>query len=553
MESPFSRYTNADPTLIDYFGTHPNQLGALQLATDRAEARSVSPNLLPCLQALNPEQAVQKRLKELSTKKWVAVLTGQQCGFLGGPLYTLYKALTAISVASQIERETGVMAQAIFWIQSEDHQLNEIDTAHYLRQDGQLSHINCPLAGPHNGPVANWAIGSSINYPLSVLESHLLTWPYTDEVLKVAREAYQPGSSVPISFQEFLSYLLQPHHLRHQLAFFDPRHPEARALCLPFFKKSLTNWRQLNVTLANTAEVLPTYNLESPVRLHPESPLLLYLSENPDETPADGFRSSSPRVRLTENSGKYYNPNSGTNYSLEELVEQLERNPHTFTTSALLRPIFQDSIFPTAAFVVGPGELAYLPQCRNLYGQFDIPAPLLIPRQRFSLIEPHTEKLLCDQHISPTLSEENLRVVLASRSSLVYSEDLAMLNQKLLGGLETLVLSVKSEFSDPQISDDRSIQDQWGKLSQELGEKSTKFLERYGDVLSQNARSRVGKIARLNQALAPLNQPQERVHSSVHYLSRYGTGFVKTLVDSLEPFDIANRREVITLNLTHHK
>jgi len=315
----------------------------------------------------------------LAHSQTVAVLTGQQAGLFGGPMFTLLKALTALKLARQVETEQGVPAVAVFWIDAEDHDWDEVRGCTVFDESLTPRQIALPDAHEAALPVGAVRLGDTIVAAIDELEQALPGTEFRVELIAALRDAYTPGTGMADAFGRWIERVLGP----HGLIVYDASDPAAKPLARGVFARELSS-PGITTSLATRAGAA----LEAAgyhAQVHPGADAVALFRLAPDRVPirqqANGFQAGDHEFGATD------------------LVREAETHPTHFSPNVLLRPIVQDTIFPTICYVAGPNELAYLCQLRDVYAHFGVPMPLMYPRVTATILDSGAMRFLAKNHL----------------------------------------------------------------------------------------------------------------------------------------------------------
>ena len=438
-----------------------------------------------------------------------AVVTGQQVGLFLGPLFTLYKAATAIALARQLEAETGRAAVPVFWLQTEDHDLPEIARCVLPRvEEGAQPCVLAPeIARNNRVSIAHLQLPAAVSSWLSQLREELGAEPHAAEHLARLARHYRPQQTWSSAFAGVLAELFEP----EGLLLLDPRDPELAAETAPLMAQALERSAELGSALCAHGEALAQAGFAQTVHVRPDSPLCFYHPQG----------ATGPRTRLVARGAGWLEPDSERVHSTAELLASLAREPLSFSSSALLRPLLQDSLLPTAAYVGGPAEVAYYAQLPPLYRALGFSPPFVAPRARVRLIEPRARRLLDKLGLraaDATRSEADLlsQLELRAPDALPSAEQLEQRLQHdfeaaLQAGLSPLPEALRDEL-------ERHV----GKTRAKLRQSARKLSLAYGKARLRRDALRVSQVQRLKQLLAPGDAPQERVYGLPYFGARYG-------------------------------
>jgi bacillithiol biosynthesis cysteine-adding enzyme BshC len=437
----------------------------------------------------------------------VAVVTGQQAGLFGGPLFTLLKALTAIRLAEDLRARHNVPAVPVFWIDAEDHDWNEVRQCTVL--DGELAVRPVAageLPGTNAGPIARVVLDESIAQTLDVLAATLPETEFTASVLGDLRRAYRPGVGMADAFGRWLESVLGP----RGLVVYDASDPRSKPLVASVFARELASGGETSRLAARAGRALQERGYHMQVTPQEDATALFHLNAGREPIRVDGGNGF-----LVDD----------TRLSREALLARAQEAPHEFSPNVLLRPIVQDSLFPTVCYVSGPSELAYLGQLKDVYAAFGIPMPLIVPRATATIVDANAMRFLT-RHGLPLESlrardEAALNELLASqlppdvegsveRVSRVLEEQMAQVASAVTAIDATLEGATRSALGRMQ-DDLKKLQ---GKIIQAAKKKDDTLRRQFHHAQAQTF---------------PEGHPQEREIGFVYFLNKYGP----TLIDRL--------------------
>jgi len=309
----------------------------------------------------------------------IAVVSGQQAGLFGGPLYTIYKALSAVKLADCLTQR-GIKAVPVFWIATEDHDFAEVATAELIDHDCRLSSVSVPSELHREGiAVGRVTLNQSVSATVQSLIDALPKTEFTAEVEELLRHAYQPQAKFGDAFARLLTKLTA----ERGLILLDPLDNDLKKLVAPLYSEAARQAPEIAGAIMARSRELETAGYHAQVTPSEDSfPMFLH-----DET---GARHALTRTA----SGKYRAKNDGSAHSADELANWALREPDRFSPNVTLRAVVQDYLLPTIAYYGGSAEVAYFAQTSEVYRLLDRPVTPILPRASLTFVEKHTWRSL---------------------------------------------------------------------------------------------------------------------------------------------------------------
>src|SRR5713226_1387787 len=301
----------------------------------------------------------------------VAVVSGQQVGLFSGPAYAVYKALTAIQIAQELT-EAGIEAVPIFWMATEDHDLDEVRHVTWF-DSGKLVRFELP-ADAATRPVGNVRLGPAVERDVKKAVG-LLSGPASETVSEILEQSYRADETYGSAFGKLFARLFA----EQGLILLDPLDARLHRIAAPLHKKAIEDRDELNEKLLQRGKELERAGYEVQVKVTARSTLLFSIR--------DGVRQAIAASNGNLKSGE-------TSWTRDEALRLVEAAPGTFSANALFRPVVQDFLLPTAAYLGGPAEIAYFAQSFVIYEQVLWRLPVILSRAGFTILDAKAEKLL---------------------------------------------------------------------------------------------------------------------------------------------------------------
>ena len=442
-----------------------------------------------------------------------AIVTGQQVGLFGGPLLTLLKAATAIRKAQDATRLSGRAHVPVFWLASEDHDVAEADQVHLPSKD-EVETASLYLAGHAAGtPAGSLPPGENLETTLQWAENLLGYAPICD----VLREAYTaPGATMASAFGRLLSHIFA----EQGLVVLDAAPRAFHALGAPALRSAIEHADELQSALLTRSAELEAVGYPAQVKFERGMSLLFLLSSR-----ENGLFERRALRRSDDGRWKA----GGQTFSTADLLAIVDAEPERLSPNALLRPVFQDTILPTAAYIGGPAEIAYFAQSAVVSEHILGHVTTVLPRLSATLVEPAIAKIMA-QH------ELGFEQVLAARTP----EELSLrLGARAMPIEAKRTLSAAGNALDTEL---KALLDTMQAMNPDLGRaagvSASKMRYQMNRLRRMAARFQLEREASLTkQAIAvmlnlyPHQHLQERLLGGVWFLARCGEGLPQLLID----------------------
>lgn len=474
---------------------------------------------------LAPSAARDRHIDELR-RGATAVVTGQQVGLFLGPLFNLYKAASAIRSATALRAATGTPVVPVFWLQSEDHDLPEIAVHRTLTVDGVPLALHLPADPGDRRSVADRLLPDEVVHRLGDLRAALGTLPHAATHLDRLERHYLPGRSWSTAFAAAMSELF----VDDGLVFLDPRDDAFGDLHRFVHEQALTRADELAHRLEVRVGQLRAANRLAPVHVRSRAPLSFYHPAGP----------SGDRHRLEPDGDAYREVGTGRRHRTVDLLRHLHDQPLSFSTSALLRPILQDTMLPTAAYVGGATEVAYFAQIAPLYEAFSMPMPLVLPRAGFRLVDERLHRLLRRWGLDSADCEATHDSVLRRAATVADDGEDA-----LKGLLLAPFVARLDEIAPKLLTIDGDLKAAIDKTRATVEMAVTRLGSRYDRACRRHNQRLVDDVSALTTFLYPDGQPQERYYGISAMAARCGDReLVDRVRDAITPFASEGCREL---------
>lgn len=436
-----------------------------------------------------------------------AVVTGQQVALFGGPLYTLLKAATAIARAREAT-EAGFDTVPVFWLASEDHDFSEIAQVNLLSKEG-LQAVTIGPAPENPVPVGGIFLGQRIEAVLAQVEEIL----GTSDLTALLREAYRPEMTLAGAFGRLMARLFAP----WGLIVIDPAGRGFHQLGMTVLEAAIHKADSLHQALVERDRELIARGYHAQVMVAENSSLLFLLDEK------TGAR--LPLRRISGEGEKQWKL-GGRRYTSSELLELVKAAPERCSPNALLRPVFQDAILPTSAYIGGPAEIAYFAQSDVVYREILGRTTAILPRLSATLFEPKIATVM-DRH------ELGLPDALTSTDAL--AQRLGARAMPIEG--KQKLAAAGNALDQELISVTEWMEGMDAGLGQAASTAASKMRYQMNRLRRMAARHQLEKETSLmrhakaiTEALYPGGQLQERMIGGIYFLASQGNRLLEVLI-----------------------
>jgi len=444
-----------------------------------------------------------------------AVVTGQQVGLFGGPLYTVFKMVTVIKLA---ERLKAKMPQydfvPVFWIEGEDHDFAEMNHISVLDGESRVVKIEYLPGGEmperNLGPIGELVFDGTLDQTFASMTAALQKSEFTDALMQQLKKCYATGRTFNHSFASWMNILFE----EYGLVFISSNHPRFKRLLSPMFVKEVSAFPKTSqIVIAQSAELEEKYHAQ--------------------------IKAKSINLFLFHKGGRYLIEPREHDFSLkgtrhfipkEDLLKIAAETPELLSPNVVLRPIAQDTLLPTVSYVAGPSEIAYHAQLKAVYEYFNIPHPVVYPRASGSFIEERIERAMEKYNMDllalfDDINNITMRI-LDQIAEVKLDELFGSTTRSVHDALNELKFGLKDV--DPTLLG--ALDSAKSKIDINIGvlkEKAIAAQKRRNETAIRQMERAVG-------TLLPNGTLQEREISILYYMNKYGPELVKWLMGEMD-------------------
>ena len=464
--------------------------------------------------AINQTHERFNTAKEYVAGNELVVATGQQPGLFTGPLYTIYKAITAINLANRF-KAAGVSCVPLFWVAGDDHDFEESRVAHFFTKRHELLSLSyAPQEDVSDRPMYRVPLDDQIHGFIDTVAAQCRSAEHTPEIQEFLHESVKKSTSLADWFARIMAHLFRevPLHV------FLPWERAARIAALPVLVREIRCPLESTQLLMKQGRVLESMGY-APAIQRAENACNFFMERE------------GRRRNVCYEQNQFRIPETQEAYTAEALLDLLHDSPELFSPNVALRPIVQQQLFPVVAYVAGPGEVAYWAQLKPLFNFFDQPMPVVYPRARCVINTVKTGQLLRQYDLDSLAvmkNEDLLARTLRVAASNPAVEVIARCRPSLVELLEEMRQGISSSSRLPEVASAA------GKFEREVLTGLEKLERRLLHADKEKRHTLEARIERLRTLIAPMNKPQERVLSVFSFLFEHGWPLIERMTGELE-------------------
>jgi bacillithiol biosynthesis cysteine-adding enzyme BshC len=468
------------------------------------------------LEAIRPSgDLAAEKLRRVLEEDGFFVTTGQQPGLFGGPLYSLYKAITAARLAARLEDLLGRPVAPLFWIADEDHDWPEGNHTFLIDTGNEMREFRLPPeVGEPGRPFFRVPLGSDLAEQVTAFLDSLPGSDFAAPFRALLADAYPEGATLGSGFGAVLARLLEP----LWVSFVDASNPVLKQASREAMAREVAQSAAHEELLTRVSGELEAEGYHVQVPIMPGGVNLFM--EGP----------TGERERIYRDGDGFQLRHSETRLSEDDILQRIQDDPGTVSPNVLLRPVVESTVFPTLAYVAGPGEMAYYAQLREFFEAHALSMPVIFPRHGALLLETKIRKVLDKFDLDVSDLDQPFHELASQIARSEEPEEIRAIIGELRGALGkgAQALMEESKSIDPTLKGPiNHMRGQGFQLVTEVEKKILHSIKRENEIA-------LGQVEKAQHHLFPSGKPQERVMNAFYYLARYGEEFVPALAERFE-------------------
>lgn len=462
----------------------------------------------------------RQNIDRLMDQETLAIVTGQQLGIYGGPLYTVLKTISAIHLARQLQQKLGRPVIPVFWLADEDHDYDEIRSLQLPNRE-EVTELSLPAREQPLPPVAELNLPPELENLQHEAKQLLYETDFSTDLWQLLEDCFQPGRTFLRAFGDFLTRLFS----KHGLVLAGSNHPEIKAFTKDIFKRAVQQADPIRQTLQDQSEQIEQ-QFHQQVTLYDSN--LFYFSDEGN------------RLKISATDGKW-STGAGEGWSTEGLLQHIDEHPERFSPNVFLRPILQDKLLPTLGYVAGPGELAYYGQMKQLYPLFDSQMPLIFPRMTATIIEPAIDRIL--NELPFEFYEYQQRIEDLDSAYVERSEQTNI--EEVFSSWKQKVNEIAEPHKEQVAAVDATLEGAAGKATAVYFGELDKLKGKVYRAAKKQDETQLNRIRRIKRNLFPGSGMQERTIAAIYFMNKYGLNIWDEILASLDEEESFDRHKLI--------
>ncbi|TDL79973.1 bacillithiol biosynthesis cysteine-adding enzyme BshC [Peribacillus frigoritolerans] len=470
--------------------------------------------------------AVTANIERLKQPDSLVVVGGQQAGLLTGPLYTIHKIISILVLSKQQEAELSVPVIPIFWVAGEDHDFAEINHL-YVSQNQVIKKKAIKHMQSEKIPVFHKELDKKEcwNWICSVFETFGET-DYSNTLLASLKHTLSTSKT----YTQFFEKLTYEMFSEYGLVIMNSADPDLRKMESPYFQQFIRKNEEISEALAVQQEFMNSAGYQPIIVTEKTSANLFYHHENHE------------RSLLHRSKDKIYSVDDKLTFNEEELRHLAEQSPERLSNNVVTRPLMQECILPTLAFIAGPGELTYWAELKKVFQVLDVKMPPVVPRLNITILERSIETDMMDVEIG--IEDVFTRGVDKAREEWVSKREPSRMTPKIEDTKKQFE-QIHNELRKSALTIDKSLEPFLMKNAYFIQAQLDLLHSHIDKKIQQKHQVEMEKFTRIGKSLKPNDGFQERTWNIYYYLNKYGPNFLDEIVQLRYSFN--NHHKIVKI------
>lgn len=521
----FKNYINQEQTLLRFYDTNPFSDENLEEKIQNYSYDGRREDLGSFLREYNSQfgtySAVEESIQKLEKENALAVVTGQQLTIFGGPMFTIYKIVTAIKKAEEFERKYKRPAVPVFWLADEDHDYEEASEFNLPVQDKIRKFFYEKESSPE-ARVHEIVFETSINTFIEQIKKSQHETDFTSELWSLFEQGYAKGKTFGFAFGKMILNLFSD----YGVILCGTNSDTAKEITKEVLIDSVKHKNSLFKTLNDQTEALENEGYSGQVQVHKSNLFIIDDEGN--------------RNKLNTENDHWIDESSGVTYTDNQLIARIQESPRKFSPNVFLRPLLQSKLLPDVAYIAGPGEIAYYAQLKPLYDSFNLPMPVIIPRLSATIIESSVKR-----------HSQKLPFQLEDYSQRIEDMEHQYIKRSNAPDIEDIFRTWTASIEEASTESIQRIQDIDSTLEGTADKAKSHFLNDLNKVKGKVYRAvkdqekiQISRISKVQNSLFPNRNLQEREIAFIYFMNKYGVHIWDDLLKNLDDLAVDTHKRI---------
>lgn len=526
-ELPFSKlfqdYLSDSKHLTEYFEYDPFSNDALRERIAHVQLQNDREKVVEVLKGFNRKYDASEEtlhsIEKLKNEESLAIVTGQQMILYGGPLFTIYKILTAILSARKLEKKLNRIIIPVFWLADEDHDYKEAASIGIPTNDEIQQIYHDALEGSEMR-ISDIKAGSEFSGLRRHLTELLQETDFTPDLWELLDSCYGEGEYLGISFGKLILQLFG----KYGLILAGSNDKECKKLMIEPMVQSVKSADNIESVLKKTSQKLIDNGYHSQVTVQRSN--LFWIDAN------------KKRKKIQSEGDRWFIDEPAQEWSSEELIQQIRSEPDSFSPNVFLRPVVQNYLIPAIAYIAGPGEIAYYAQMRSYYRLFKLHMPIIIPRFSVTILESPIARIT-----------SKLPFQLPEYINRIEDLEKMYIERSDTPEIETIFRNWKENVSEISNVQGKKVADIDPTLKKSADKTVTQFFTELDKLKGKVYRSvkedekiQLQRIQKIQNQLFPDMNLQEREVAFIYIMNKYGIDIWDRFLDQLSDHEPNNHK-----------
>lgn len=522
----FQTYVSDFPKLNSFYQTNPFDEEAIKKHVQDFQFDGNRQRLVEILEHFNIpfdlDERAQENIRRLEEEDALVIVTGQQMGIYGGPLYTVLKTISTIHLSRQMEDLLDRPVIPIFWLADEDHDYDEVSKLNLLNRD-EFQSCALPSRSQPLPPVANITLpDDELTAFKEKVQSALFETDFSSDLWELLDSCYESGRTFGEAFGHLISRLFS----KHGVVMAGSNYREVKSLVSDTLKRSISDVEGIKHCLQKkTEEIGEAFHQQ--VTLYDSN--LFYLTEN------------GQRIKINRADENHWSVDNGWEWTTEELLKDIEEHPEQYSPNVFLRPIVQDRLLPTLGYVAGPGEIAYYGQMKGLYSCFDMEMPVIFPRMSATILGPAIDRIF--DELPFAFHDYSQRIEDLESAYVEQSDQIDI--EEVFSDWKEKVEAIAKPKREEVAEVDSTLDGAAGKATAVYFGELDKLKGKVYRAVKQQDETQLKRIRKIHKHLFPEGSLQERSIASIYFMNKFGLDIWDELLAQLEDGEDFSQHKLI--------